>query len=410
VVRDPGAAVQYTHTYTYDAVGNRLVRNDGGSPPYLGYGYDANDKLINTRPVGGGPPGPITANFYYDGAGNMTSVTGTEFGAYTMVYDDESRLKEVTYPSEGGSATDYYLQYNALGQRMRASLGGTLWRYVYNGDRLLEETTNSGGAVSRYTTESGSYYTPWLHLTRDGGHRFPVYDGVGTVRGLVDTAGAVTDSYDLDAFGVALGSSGSTTNPHWFGGAWGYMTEGSGLLQLGARFYWPEIGRFITQDPLRIRRNRYAYVRTNPVRRIDPTGLVDVFLGGDFDAVWGAGVEAGAGVVIDTDDWRRESGVYGSLGPAVGRNLGAGLVVGLALREIEGGFDSSANIDVNAVAFGIVYMEDAVGFNGLAFGVGPGGGVSLSATPTATGTWDDVKSLWQDVKDIYWWLTKGPCD
>jgi RHS repeat-associated protein len=203
----------------------------------------------------------------------MTSVTGTEFGAYTMVYDDESRLKEVTYPREGGSATDYYLQYNALGQRMRATLNGTTWRYVYNGDRLLEETTNSGGAVSRYTTESGSYYAPWVHLTRDGGHRFPVYDGVGTARALVDTAGAVTDTYTLEAFGIQRVSTGTTVNPYRFGGAWGYMTEGSGLLQLGARFYWPEIGRFIQQDPIGEGMNWYGYAGNNPVTRVDPTGF-----------------------------------------------------------------------------------------------------------------------------------------
>ena len=89
----------------------------------------------------------------------------------------------------------------------------------------------------------------------------------------MDDSGNVTDSYDLEAFGVALGSSGSTTNPHRFGGAWGYMTEGSGLLQLGHRFYWPELGRFITQDPIGDGMNWYEYVDGNPVTRIDPEGM-----------------------------------------------------------------------------------------------------------------------------------------
>jgi RHS repeat-associated protein len=191
----------------------------------------------------------------------MTSVTDTEFGSWTMAYDDESRLTSVTSPA----GTDSFV-YNALGQRMRAVLGGTLWRYVYNGDRLLEETTNSGGAVSRYTTESGSYYAPWVHLTRDGGHRFPMYDGVGTARALVDTAGAVTDSYDLEAFGIQRASTGTTVNPYRFGGAWGYMTEGSGLLQLGHRFYWPELGRFIQQDPIGDGMNWYLCAHRNALQ------------------------------------------------------------------------------------------------------------------------------------------------
>jgi len=45
------------------------------------------------------------------------------------------------------------------------------------------------------------------------------------------------------------------------------------MLQLGARFYWPEIGRFISQDPIGEGGNWYAYVGSNPVVRKDPTGL-----------------------------------------------------------------------------------------------------------------------------------------
>lgn len=58
------------------------------------------------------------------------------------------------------------------------------------------------------------------------------------------------------------------------GGAWGYMTGSSGLLQLGARFYWPELGRFIQQDPIGKGMNWYAYAGDNPLAGVDPTGLI----------------------------------------------------------------------------------------------------------------------------------------
>ena len=41
---------------------------------------------------------------------------------------------------------------------------------------------------------------------------------------------------------------------------------------MGARFYWPELGRFIQQDPIGDDNNWYAYAANNPLVYIDPTG------------------------------------------------------------------------------------------------------------------------------------------
>jgi hypothetical protein len=133
---------------------------------------------------------------------------------------------------------------------------------VYNGDRVLEETNDSGTVLARHTTESSSYYAPWVHMWRTGNvSRFPLMDGVGTTRRLVDQNNNHTDIYELTAFGDDRGSTVTTVNPYRFGGAWGYITDTtppasgvlrstspSGLQQLGARFYWPEVGRFVQQD------------------------------------------------------------------------------------------------------------------------------------------------------------------
>ena len=107
---------------------------------------------------------------------------------------------------------------------------------MYNGERVLEELNDSGGALARYTTENDSYYGTLLHIRRyTGEDRFPLYDEIGSARGLVDASGAVTDTYDMDTFGAARGSTGSTPNPYRYGAAWGYITDPSGILQLGAR-------------------------------------------------------------------------------------------------------------------------------------------------------------------------------
>ncbi|MCC6962507.1 MAG: RHS repeat-associated core domain-containing protein, partial [candidate division Zixibacteria bacterium] len=41
----------------------------------------------------------------------------------------------------------------------------------------------------------------------------------------------------------------------------------------GARFYDPSIGRFSSPDPVKDYHNPYSYVRNNPIRYIDPTGM-----------------------------------------------------------------------------------------------------------------------------------------
>ncbi len=168
--------------------------------------------------------------------------------------------------------TDLYY-YDWQGRRYRAKLNGTYYRYVYNGDRVLEETNDSGSVLARYTTESGSYYAPLQHMWRSGNiSRYPMYDGIGTSRGLVNDSATITDTYQLDAWGHQIASSGSTQNPYKYGAAWGYITDPSGLLQLGHRFYWPELGRFVQRDPARSYANDYAYAVNLPTRATDPNG------------------------------------------------------------------------------------------------------------------------------------------
>jgi RHS repeat-associated protein len=180
-------------------------------------------------------------------------------------------VTSVTYP--GGTDT---FTYNALGQRLRATLNGATKRYVYTGERVLEETDDSGNMLVRYTLADSSYFSPMVQFKRaDGTVRYPAHDAVGSVLRLLDGSHATTDTYDLDAFGRQLASTGTTPNPYRFGGEWGYITDPSGLLQLGARFYWPELGRFVQQDPIGDGMNWYAYVGNNPVSRVDPTGLHD---------------------------------------------------------------------------------------------------------------------------------------
>ncbi len=50
------------------------------------------------------------------------------------------------------------------------------YRYIYDGERVLEQTNFAWGALTRFTTENDSYYGTLLHFAGANGHRFPIYD------------------------------------------------------------------------------------------------------------------------------------------------------------------------------------------------------------------------------------------
>jgi RHS repeat-associated protein len=226
---------------------------------------------------------------------------------------------------------------------MRGVLGGTVRRYVYNGERVLEDTDDLGATLSRYTTASGSYFSPLLHFFTGGDwtlRQYPAYDNMGTARLLLRGNGAITDNYVLDTFGRLIASSGTTPNSYRFGAAWGYITDtpGSGLLQLGARYYWPEIGRFIQQDPIGDGINWYAYADNNPVRYLDADGASPTLLTGAIGLVGGA-VVGGAVSALEGCDWK-QGAIKGAIaGGVAGVTLGVGwpTVVGLVGGGVWGG-------------------------------------------------------------------------
>jgi RHS repeat-associated protein len=60
-------------------------------------------------------------------------------------------------------------------------------------------------------------------------------------------------------------------------GQYGVMDEGNGLLYMRARYYDPDLGRFVSKDPIRYSSgnlNFYAYVGNNSVNFTDPNGLL----------------------------------------------------------------------------------------------------------------------------------------
>jgi RHS repeat-associated protein len=256
VSADPAGA-NGTVSYTYDPAGNRVQRNSTlAAIPATGLlNYDANDRSVTDA---------------YDDNGNLLSG-----GVGSNVYDFETRLVQagnvtIVYDGDGnrvaetvaGVTTNYLLaDQNATGyaQVMEELQGGVVVRAYSYGLALTNERQTLGNTLTT------SFYG---------------YDGHGSVRFLTDATGAITDTYNYDAFGSLLSHQGSTPNNYLFAGE--QFDPVLGIYYNRARYYDQRNGRFWTMDtnegmaaePLSL--HKYVYSRNNPVDRIDPSGHQDL--------------------------------------------------------------------------------------------------------------------------------------
>ena len=108
---------------------------------------------------------------------------------------------------------------------------------------------------------------------RDGVQTYHLYDGLGSTSDLTDGSGNVIAGYGYDVFGEIRSQSGTGDTEFKFTGEQRDPQLLRNFYYLRARYYDPEIGRFLGQDPLP-GGNLYAYVRNNPVTYTDPSGLI----------------------------------------------------------------------------------------------------------------------------------------
>lgn len=209
-----------------------------------------------------------TATFTHDANGNLTS--RTEAGvAWVYVYDTHDQLREVR---RDGVLFEVYW-YDAQGRRVRKTSADGVVRYVWDGNQIVAETDDGGNTIARYHY-AGDRLVSVDHVTEGTG--FYLLDALGTPVGLVRADGAVAARYRLDAWGVLRTEEGDYPNPFRFTGH--QFDEGMGLYYAKARYYDPQVGRFLSRDPAHgsidspSSLHRYAYTHNNPTAHVDPDG------------------------------------------------------------------------------------------------------------------------------------------
>jgi RHS repeat-associated protein len=98
---------------------------------------------------------------------------------------------------------------------------------------------------------------------------------LGSVVGLVNSAGVKVNTYSYDPYGINRGKTENVPNPYEYTGS--YLDTNLGLYKLGIRYYDPTLGRFTQPDPTRQEQNSYAYASNTPASSTDVDGACNWF-------------------------------------------------------------------------------------------------------------------------------------
>jgi len=214
-------------------------------------------------------------HYDYDAFGNLIRERrGTGQKLVTEYrYDCQHRLIGVTTPD--GRRSSY--RYDAFGRRIAKTVDGKTTEFFWQGDHLVAESSREH--YRSYLYEPGSF-RPLAMLDGKGPRKAcPFYyqlDHLGTPQELTDFGGEIVWSAKYNAYGkvthLAFGGGEQLEQPLRFQGQ--YFDAESGLHYNRHRYYDPEIGRYLTPDPVKLAGglNQYQYT-PNPTGWVDPLGL-----------------------------------------------------------------------------------------------------------------------------------------
>lgn len=303
--------------YKYDVFGNVSERRRAiGGTTTENLSYDDNQRLIQSqREFAGG--GTATVDYDYDKSGNfifktdyasqynyhssrphvLTSVTLTGGGSVTFDHDDNGNIIQ----GDGETIT-----YDAFNKPLTISTvaGSPVSTFTYGADLLRYRQTRPSGARIYYldglmeieTNGSAAEYRHFLSdvavLTKNGSLsdpspeiRYVFRDRLGGVTTVANTANTVTETHAYGPFGKprygdwtdkpqavlngVVSDRGFTNHEH---------LDDWELIHMNGRAYDPNLGRFLSIDPLIANPgnsqaiNPYSYIFNNPLSGTDPSG------------------------------------------------------------------------------------------------------------------------------------------
>ncbi|MGD9642098.1 MAG: RHS repeat domain-containing protein [Elusimicrobiales bacterium] len=374
IVNKAGGKVVAFANYKYDAVGNRIKKEDQDGT--IKYRYDASNRLITAEPVPMNMPEAevfiydkngnrrydrgawdykydaanrllenSTYTYTHDLNGNLTSRTKKDDNsAISYAYNPEQQLSEVTT-----SEHKVQYKYDPLGRRIEKTVDGSPKRYIYDNEDIIAILDGSNNPTEAFT--HGPSIDEALILTKpDGANYYYHVDGLGSIQTISDDASRIIETYSYKAYGQPkiMNSLGQVANDSPIGNVWMFAgreyESKSGLYYNRARYLDPTRGAFTQEDPIGFMGgvvNLYSYAKNNAARYIDPSGniipLVTVAIG--------TGVGLATTYITRNEDTTATDYLIGAALGAAGGMLGGGVSAALGrgfLQDVVGGAASGA--------------------------------------------------------------------
>ncbi|MGL6315697.1 RHS repeat-associated core domain-containing protein [Vibrio sp. WXL103] len=305
-----GKNKRYDVRYTYDQRGNVISKSNLSLQREQHYQYDAFNRLVNWEFADAKQNTYYSRGYQYDVYGNLLSKTGQE----RFEVEPSGLLKgSMTYDANGNliSGKGRKIKWSSFNKATQINDNGDVVRFEYGSEqeRVKQRT---GQATTIYVS---SEYQVVTSVDAKGKevismhHRFladnqmvaehvktllsgqkqidkTAYfhtDALGSAELISDTNGVIQIERGYTPFGEKLAelelSSPPLFSSRQMRGFTGHeYVAGGTLVNMNARLYDPQLGRFLSadsfvQDPSMSQSyNRYSYVLNNPVKYTDPTG------------------------------------------------------------------------------------------------------------------------------------------
>jgi RHS repeat-associated protein len=344
------------YKYEYDQNGNRtkfesMYEKDLANDNFI---IDPNsDRLIERKYEVG------TIRFEYDANGNLSRKkifndhnTANPIITYDFTFNYQGQLTQV----QKDNTTIATYEFDPLRQRISKTVDfldiqeTNFYHWNAGGQIIIESTkkqteTDLSDPAPTITTKyiyNGNEKIAMIKTQPDGTEQ--MYYFINNLQGtpiyIIDEGNRTVERIQVDPFGNMEQMQGIFNEELNFTGK--KLDPVTGLFYFNQRYYDPDLGRFITEDPAGQGLNPYAYCANNPLMYVDPDGefwwfvgaIVDCAIKGAISGAFIGGSMGAISAVVNNEDFF--SSIWdGAMGGAITGAISGGITGGI--KHLAGG-------------------------------------------------------------------------